>query len=223
MASTIVTRTISAAQENAISMANSQWARTLSIGTTWNVLRVGLRLHMGTTGANITGTPRFFVGLSSGTSNIFGDATTTHAVGMVTTIATWQDLGNGYYDPTFFSPAKRVNTTLTTGTTFGQSVIPAPASNANRTLCFIDITKGSPNFSFKHFCQSTGTTTDVSKATFLAQMEASTPSLAQHAYYGPQTLAVDEATNGFLDSVCVAWDRAAAAIEICDIAVTRFS
>lgn len=223
MASTIVSRTISAANENAISMVNSQFARTLTIGTTWNVIRVGLRLHMGTTGADLTGTPRFFVGLSKGTTNIFGDSTTDHAVGMVSAAATWTNGGTYYYDGSLFKPAKRVSTTLTVGTTFGQSVIASPATSANRCLCFIDITKGSPNFSFKHFCQATATTTDVSVATFMAQMEASTPSLAQHTYYGPQTLAVDESVDGYLDSVCVAWDRAALAIEICDLAVTRFS
>lgn len=224
MASVIKVRTISAATETAIQMANSQWARTLTIGTTWNVLRVGVRMHMATIGANLTGTPRLFIGMCSGTANIFGDATTTHAVGMLTNTATWLDnAGGGYYDTSFFSPAKRVAAVISTGTSFGQTLIAAPATAANRNLFFIDITKGSPNFSFRHFGQATGVTTDVSAATFLTQMEASTPSLANHTYSSSQTLAVDEATDGFLDSVCIAFDRVSTPIEICDVAVTRFS
>lgn len=224
MASVIKERTISAATERAIQMANSQWARTLTIGTTWNVLRVGVRMHMATIGANLTGTPRLFIGMCAGTTNIFGDATTTHAVGMVTNASVWTDnAGGGYFDASFFSPAKRVGSTLSTGTAFGQTLIAAPASAANRNLFFIDITKGSPNFSFRHFGQATGVTTDVSAATFLTQMESVTPSLANHTFYGAQTLAVDETADGFLDSVCIAFDRVSTPIEICDLAVTRFS
>ena len=45
-ASTIINRTISAASQNAIHMANSTWARPVAFPSTWNVIRVGCRMRL---------------------------------------------------------------------------------------------------------------------------------------------------------------------------------
>jgi hypothetical protein len=222
MASVIKTRTISLATETAIQLSNSQFARTLSIGSAWTTIRVGLRLHMDTTGGNLPGVPILFFGLCSGTTDIFGDASVTHCVGAISD-DTWLVAGNVYYASSMLKPACKYGTTLTKGTSFGQSAIPSTITAASRVCWFVDITKGSPNFSLKVFTQHTATIADISVATFLQQMEAATPALAQHQYIGPQTVAVDEATYGYFDSVNVAWNQTTPVVEICDLAVARLA
>lgn len=225
MASVIKVRTISAVTETSIQMVNSHFARLISIGTGWNKVRVGIRLHMEDTGVDAVSTPRFAMGFCSGTANQFGDATTTHFVGILSDAATWSVApGVRYAAANMFKPAKKVGVTTTLGATaFGTVFIPAPASTANRNLMFVDITKGSPNYSFHQFATSATPTTDVSAATFLSQMELATPSLTEHTYYGPQTLAVDEGADGTLDAINFSWDRTNPYIEICDIAVAILS
>ena len=225
MANTIISRTISGSPDHAIRMLNGQFARTLSIGTSWTTIRVGVRWHMENTGADITGTPLLAVGLCAGTTNILGDATTDHWVGGITQAASFtNNAGDFYFGTPLFKPAKKVNTTLTTGTSFGNGVITTPVTIANRIPMFIDITKGSPNFSLRQFILTSGTELgDVTPSEFLGLMESSTPVRTGYTFHAAQTIAVDEGTDGFLDSVNIYWDRAAAAVEISDIAVARFA
>lgn len=223
MASLIKVRTISAATETAIQMANSCYARTILIGTTWNVLRVGLRWHMDNTGASLS-TPEFAFGVCDGTTNIMGDASVDHFVG-VRSSGLWS-FQTTFYNNTSFQPAKKVGATVTTGTTLVQNasiacnctVDPSP-----RGFIMVDITKGSPNFSFvlSHLNNQVGA--NVTASEFLQQMELATVTQTGYLTTASQTLAVSEAGDGFLDSVNVSWNRSTPVIEVTDIAVTRFS
>lgn len=225
MANTILLQTISGNPDHSISMSNGQFARTLSIGTTWTTIRVGVRWHMDNTGADLTGTPRLAVGMCAGTTNIFGDATCDHFVGGLSNAASFtNNAGDFYFGTPLFVPAKKVVSTLTTGTAFGNGVITTPASIANRVPMFIDLTKGSPNFSLRQFILTSGTDLgDVSLSDFLGLMESPAPARTGYTYHAAQTIAVDEATDGYLDSINIAWDRAAAKVQVCDIAVARLA
>src|ERR1041385_4377365 len=242
MALPIVTsRTISGSVDNRAKLANSNIARTWSsyVGTNWTTIRIGCRLSITDSGANIISTPRFAFGICSGTSNIFMDATTTHFFGIVSYNATWTRttspvkymLGNGSYFDSGIAAAKRIGSTLTTDA-FSNSPFPGATylfdsadGNGNRVVLFLDITKGSPNFSIKPFYyKGGGTPVDVSTDTFLANMEYTSPAITGHAIGNEtKTMAIDEATNCYFNAVNIAWDRTTPAIEISDVAVVRFS
>lgn len=223
----IKTRTISSATETAIQLSNGQFGRAIGIGTSWNTVRVGLRWHWTQDGANHT--PKLFIGLCSGTSNMFGDATTTHAAGVYSNAATFTFAAtpNRYTVGNQWVPAKRVGSTITTGSvmSLGTSTYHADAlaNAADRDIFLVDIVKGSPNFTFKIFACGTSVA-DISTATFLAQMEQATPAITN--YLGPSagtTLAVSEGTDGTFDTVNVSWDLTSINVEICDIAVAIIS
>lgn len=226
MASVIKVRTISSQQEVAIQVANSCFARKLSIPAGWQTVRVGLRLHMDNTGAGLS-TPQFGFGLCSGSVNIFGDASVGHFLGAVSS-GPWS-FQTTFYNNTSFQPAKKVGSTLTAGTTFTQNaaVQSGAASNtADRALLFVDITKQFPTpslYTLNLFYLANTSGVDVSAATFLQVMEEVTPSLASHGYSSGQTIAVDESVDGTFDSINVSWNRTTPFIEICDIAFARLA
>jgi hypothetical protein len=63
---------------------------------------------------------------------------------------------------------------------------------------------------------------DVTLATYLAQIVLASPSITNHAAESA-TLAVDEASNGYFDSVGFSWNRTDALIELSDVTVVRLS
>jgi hypothetical protein len=197
--------------DKVVRMTNARFARMpiASIFSGWTTLRVAVYCKMNDSGADVGGTPRFAFGLCSGTSNIPGDATCTHFCGVMTGLVTWTrstaavrySMTNGWY------PAKVVGTTFS----FGASNFSNSSNTTFHTtapqLLFIDITKGSPNYSFKMFYYSGGATAPTpSQSDFLAQSVAGSPAFTNHVYSGSAiTLAVDEATNGTFDAACVWW------------------
>lgn len=231
MACTILSRTISAVEDKRIVVSNSQWARPLPMGSNWTKIRFGLRWHIRDSGANLAGTPRMALGFCNGSTNLFGDATTTNFVGLRTNETTWTRTSANRYlvNGSTWQLTKKVNTTITTGlglwtTTQWGIGLGAAVPSADRTVFFFDLTKGSPNYTFDGFSwQNTGAApADVSKATFLEQMEvAGTPSIPGHAMSNvTQTLAVDESA-GVFDHCTFFWDRTTPEMEICDIAIAR--
>lgn len=200
----------------------------MPIGTSWNKLRIAMRWSMRSSGANITGTPRLVFGLCSGSSNPFGDATTTHFIGCRSGAATWTLAGARYaFGGNAWFPIKKVGTTITEGTTFTATAtcvgLGAITNTADRTLFFLDITKGSPNYTFNVFNNTEATVADITLTTFLAQVEVEAAVVANHAFRTAQTLAVNEGTDGTLDHINFHWDRTAPEPEICDIAIARFA
>src|SRR5207247_6157852 len=94
--------------------------------------------------------------------------------------------------------------------------------STTRNIFIVQITKGSPNFTLDH-CGPIGFEglNDKSKTQLTNAMELGTiaginTALSYTAHSQP-TLAVDESTNGTLNSICVAWDRTAAKLHISDL------
>jgi hypothetical protein len=224
MASTIQSQTIGSA-DLCIALAASQFGRAHGCGDNWNTLRVALNYNVETTGASLAGTV-LRVGLCKGTANMPGDATTDNSYGIKFQQA-WLYLAGppvryAQYttgDPFAFT---RVGTTETTSVTNVQPLISAVSSC--RCSLFVDIIKGSPNYTFKMLFLS-GTAVDVTPAAFLGQISAVTPALTNHTYSSPTgtSLAVNTGLNGVLDTVYVGWNTLTPRIFIGNLAVVRLA
>jgi hypothetical protein len=231
MGSTIKLRTVSSVADKRIVLSNSHFCYPVPLGL-WTKARIGIRVNMTDTGANF-GAAVFAAGLCSGSANIYGDVSTTHFVGCVSADTQWDRLAfiSGIYTthlgPVVSFATKKVGTTETRTSNGGGSgpgpfvsCYSAAADPQKRKLYFVDITKGSPNYTI--FCLRSDLTADPdpSKADFLAQMIAATPSYSGHSYCDTaRTIAVDEATDGTLDHVNFSWNVTDPKIEICDWAV----
>lgn len=225
MAITILERTISAVVDKRIVVSNGTWVRPIPFGTTWSQLRFGIRVHMRDSGANLTGTPRFVMGVCSGSSNIYGDATTTNFAGIRTNNATWTRVATDYSVTTnAFAPTKRIGSTITDGTLLNTTLRfnnGAAAATADRGVFFVDINKGSPNYTFDIFRAGTSVA-DISRTVFLEQMEIAAPAITNYTSVTTAAFAVDE-TAGNFDHISFFWDRTTPEMEICDIAVARLA
>lgn len=226
MGVTILSRTVSSVEDKRARVANAVFARKISIGNSWNKIRIGLRLSFEDSGANITGNPALVVGVCSGLTALYGEASVTNFAGVYLSAVQWNRGSGGSYAwygaTNSCYPMKKVGTTQTTGvTTITSSNGPWFGASPNlRDIYFVDILKGSPNYSF--YCFWSNSLSDVTIANFKTQMEAATPVLADHFYSGPQTLAVDESAGNF-DSICVHWNHTVPAMEISDFAICKLS
>ena len=120
-------------------------------GDSWNTLRVAISIAVEDTGANIPGVV-FRMGLCHGTTNMPGDVTTDNSYGLEFITGFQRNAG----PPVNFvsllrrSPFRRVGSTLTTGATSWFTGL-IGVVNACRQVIFVDIIKGSPNYTFKVF------------------------------------------------------------------------
>lgn len=225
----ILSRIVSSVTDKRVVLSNSQFARALPFGTTWQSIRIGMRLDMRDTGADLSSTPRFWFGVCSGSTNLVSDATTTNFCGCATNVATWGRSATRYNKLTSgIVCATRVGSTnvFSSGGNVlsGSSIIQNQAASAaaDRGLWFIQITKGSPNYTYRCFYSQTDGAADRSHTEFLEQMEQVTPSLTGHAWSNAVVLATSEAAGAF-DHIMISWERTYPEIEISDIAVARFS
>lgn len=226
MATTIVQHTIGTTT-NYASQSNSRFARPLPFSTTWTKLRIAVRWGLTDSGANLTSTPGFAVGVCSGTSNIYGDATVTNFCGVINNAATLtRATGPIRYTGLGLRPGKKVNTTQTLGgTNVNASLYQFITIDASvRTALFVDITKGSPNYTFDIFYPTNSAVADISMANFLAQVELTTPALTNYTYSvtagSSQTLAVDESAGTF-DTLNFYWDRTVSTLDSDELYIVR--
>lgn len=239
MSQTTLSRTVSTVDDIRVGLNNSSITRLLSVGTTWNYLRVGIRASIDPAIYNTNNLGKsIFLGVCSGTSNGWnnGVATTTHAVGLLAPAignasnAPASSTSGGVNGFVFYntSGAKRVGTTITeSGVVLINTTFLHANSDYRAGMWLVDIEKKtSPTaWNIKSFQMTSLTATPhLTKESFLSYM--STPyaslSLGNYGTSATSTLAVDEATNGYLDSVNVFSDMNGN-VEISDVAVARFS
>lgn len=206
MASFITSSLTSEGTNYAIKMSNSTFARPLTIPSTWQSIRIGIHLWMPPDNSSPTGTPRFAFGLSSGTSNQVGDSNTTHFVGVITNSNTWTKSGSFSYNSIAFAPCVKVGTTMTTGSNMtGDSRLGISSSLA--CLWALEITKGSP-YTFKLWAPSViANNLGITTTQFNIAMNAAKDGITLGSVGTPQTLAVNEATNGTLNAINFWWNR----------------
>lgn len=230
MGASIISRVIGGVNETRIELNCGQFGRPVTLPTGWNVVRVGIRLDM-TNIASFISFPQFNMGLGHGTTNMIGDATTDHFVGMQVsdqwdyTAGPPQHYTQHYGNRTYAT--KRVGTTTTfsasTMATFQDIGCGAAAGEAHRSMLFVTFTKGSPNYTLSNFwCVAAGGL-DVTQAQFLTQMVAAVPAYANHSNSAARAIAVDEAVDGTLNAVQLYWAHNGALINICDLAVAFIS
>lgn len=237
MSQTTLLRTISAVDDIRVGLNNGTLTRLLSIGTTWNYLRVGIRASFETSVYNNVLGKTVFLGVCSGTSNGWnnGATTTTHAVGVVGPSTPYLGSypisytnggiqGIGFYAP---KGAKRVGTTVTESSTAAGTFYFNAHSDYRSQMWFVDIEKKtSPTaWNIKSWGSSDPNVAHTTKTTFINYMTTPYASLSLTGYTGGSTspLTVDEATDGYLNAVNVFSEITSGNFEISDIAVARFS
>lgn len=240
MAVTILSRTISSVLDKKLVLSNSQWAAKLSIGTSWNEIRIGLRYAMTDGAALLPGPPRLYLGMlsspASGLTNGPLGSSCSHWVGTVSNVgvAFARTTAPVKYEYLPFI-AKKVGSTLTTGASYFSHFISADPGTV-RSAVIVRILKGSPNFTVGFCgadlaagvvdCSLSALKTAMVVATFTDSDESLETSLGLGATAfssSNTTLAVDESTNGSLDSICVAWDRFSNSIEFSEILFAKIS
>lgn len=215
-------------EDRRLVLTNAQAARVLAVGSTWNSIRIGIRFAFDDTGANLTGTPNFLVGMLSNPVEAGGmlsngplsGAATSHFIGIRNTDATWTRSA-GYYsiDANTFQATKKVGSTTSNGSAVltGQTSVMEAAPATNHSIMIVFLIKGSPWTVY--FARNASTSeTHKTQADLITALEASDPYATLGYAATPQpTLTVDEATDGYLNAVCVAWDRTTPALRIADV------
>lgn len=217
--------------DNAAQITNSNWARKVYIPPSWNVIRLGIKFHTTSTGANLTPTTTlgFWMGLCSGTTAIKGDAIPKHFLGVrVQATGDWVfNGGNPRYILTNGTTTVYETTVGATIATTDASIGMVICANADgvspdRTGLILEITKGFPNYSLRLLAIGGNASVDypTNIGTFLRKMRMKdldlidTNSLQITAF---KTIAIDEPTNGFFDSVNFYWNLSAISAEICNL------
>ena len=220
-------------------LANEEFARTLAIGTDWNKIRLGLLLAVPLDGTNNLPGTALMLGVCSGKTNPYGAASTTNFVGAalhgstggVTTGTLTYSAGSGnpYFSSGGFWPAVRVGVDLTSGTGVAAAFVLTSnaGSTQRRSPLYVDIQKGSPNYTITRWAPSTGQgqfqSGDCSSAEFLASLELPTPTwLGINLTSSAGTVAASE-TPGALDTVDVFWNKSAFPLEVYALAAYRMS
>jgi hypothetical protein len=205
-----ITTTFSGGNDIALQLGQEEWVRTLAIGSSWNYIRIGVLVQM--TGTATTSGTSFAIGMCAGTALPFGNASCQNFVGVnfpgnfgyfANAPYPYWGLGN-----TNAFACKKLGSSITSAATnlpdsIGMSFQTA-GGTARRGILFVDIIKGSPNYTIGLMASSTAyANVDFTVANLLYGM---TQPFANNwtcgggqIYYGnnAQTLACDETAGGF--------------------------
>jgi hypothetical protein len=143
----------------------------------------------------------------------YGSVSTVNLVGARTLGASWTRNAG---PPVYYSIAspcweiiKKVTTTVTQLSQISAVRIMTGAS-AYRQLLILEITKGSPNYSFKFFHPASGPPVDVTDALFLQVMESASldsPPTMPSAYTATASSGAMSEAAGALNNIFVYWER----------------
>lgn len=227
MAQSILSRTISAANDNRLVLRSGQATRKFDFGNNWTKIRIGLLLSFDAA-ASILGTPRFFFGACNYAGGGWGSATTANSIGLWSTVTSWPlaltpaVLGGVGGAAIMLNGAKRIGSTVTTTGNGLTNVSAAPASV--RSAWFLEITKGSPfnllaaGPSNQAAAQTNVTDAQFYDSIFAALMGDINTIIPGYHNMGIGTLTIDEGTNGILDALNIYWDRSVP----CELSHVRF-
>lgn len=235
-----------------LTIGNEEYLRKLAIGNNWNSLRIGAMLAITPDGTNnITGC-KLMIGVCSANATFantagYSAASTTNYIGAdlycpgntgTPETATYQaGSGNPYFycaNGTYGVPTsirRRVATTDTFATIGGNAQRPIAAagvgSTLRRTPIYVDIIKGSPNYTVNVWnCQQGNSATDFGHTHFLTGFETSTPVLNGVTFTqitgSPGVIACSESAGNF-DTVSLFWNRDSFPLEVYAIGVRRLT
>jgi hypothetical protein len=235
MATLITSRTVGSVVDRRVVLNNSHIARVFSIGTNWNEIWIGGRYCFEDSGSNISGTPLLKMGLASdpnaGFTNGPLNSTCKHFIGvrnvqatvvrLTTTLIRYQFVMRGL---------KKIGSTVTeaslfSGATGTNEVSAVPATI--RSAWILRVLKGSPNFTIQFIVVQTAHTDIPSSDTIISAMQTANLDAAAAVFNavagggyndtGAVTLAVDEATNGYFNAACMAWNQSAIDVEFSEL------
>lgn len=245
MASTIVSRTVGVTPDQRISLNSSTGARIIAIGTSWTRLRLGFRFSVTDSGASLAGVDNaLYVGVmagpNAGATNGPNSGVCPHFFGATTNSLSTFTRNVG--PPIRYSAAmvgSRIIAgveTLTAQLAPTKSVSAQPADNV--TILIVDILKGSPNFTIT-VTSSLTPLTNTTQAQLLESMAFSgamtasstttkaagwlnrTLGVGNYTSSNSTTLAINEAVDGFFDSVVLSWNKATINWEFSDVVVAK--
>ena len=241
---TIGSRTFNLLEDKYLTLANEEYLRRLAIGSNWTKLRLGAMLALPPNGTENLTLCSLTLGVCAGATPFSGTqgyaaASTGNFIGIDIcsdnsggsgqgTLTYNAGTGNPYYSSSFSGARRRVGTTdsFAANTTLSHAVAINTGTLQRRTLLYVDITKGSPNYTVKYYPE-TGTLAqlDFTPAHFLDGLEQSgTPTVNGQTLSAGNalTLACDE-TAGVFDSVSLYWNRGAFPLEVYALAAYRMA
>lgn len=234
---TIVSKTVGDETGNRASIANGYIVRPHGQGNDWTRMRIGVRLQMNNTAANLTN-PSLFVGLCSGTSSAVGATTPLFGLGHWRVNETWTYAGASGGNMTRYVAGngngwgavagRVVNGTqnLYRGCNDGSdtSAFGADDTAPSRRMFFVNIKKSGNNFvqPWAFYPNGIAESPDVTQADFITQMKfvgvnyTNTFSNHRQCYTDNSTAYVTNANP--LDCVNIWWNFSTPQIQILEIA-----
>lgn len=239
--SSFVTTAFSDGNDISLQVNREEWVRTMTIGSSWTHLRIGI-LYQITGTADIAASNGFAMGVCSGTAHPFADpVTTTNFIGIYANngLHFVSNAPNNWWQFTnsMLFGATKVGTTLTTSATnFADSVgmfATVVGGTNRRGILYLDITKGSPNYTLGITLPINGgsaTSTDFTINTLLRGMNETFGSILNTEYPGffnngntpDSTMAASEGPGGF-DTVNIYSNLLNNPMEIQEVAVQKIS
>ena len=243
MSASIISRTYGGITDHKLVLSQDECGRSMSIGSTWNQIRVLMRFTVNCNGlTSNTYSPSFFFGLCSGTTDMVA-GNTTNFLGLETrTDGAWiytagspPYLAVGYES---FYATKKVGTTVTNaGATIGYGNF--VADTGTRNVLGFEITVGSPNYTVGIYSTYAlaAIPHDMLYSEMFIALQADSPlncarALTDFAHgtvggpnyydYESKAIAFDQSA-GALDTVNLWWGLTAHTFEISDIMYKRVS
>lgn len=235
----IGSRLFNAVGDKYVSLANEELVRTLQIGTDWTKLRIGVLLAVTPDGTNNLASAALMMGVCSGTTNPYGAASTTNFVGAAFhasapgatsgTLTYNANSGNPVFTSVGTWPATRVGTTLgnATGSATAFMLTTNTGSPQRRSPLFLDITKGSPNYTVVRWTPSSSQSSflngDCTLGELLNMLEVVSPTWLGIALSSISATIAASETAGAFDSVDLFWNKAGFPLEVYALAVARLA
>lgn len=255
MPATILSRVINSVTDNRVVLASGQFVRPVTLPSTWDKIRLAMRYtytRLDTSITQLWSNPFGAFGFCKGSTTMILDNSTDcffgwTSFGGITTNTNNYNINLLQSGTTYINIAGQQSAgnaagsywTKKEGTTYtnviynqngGRYMYPIASAVADlrHFMFFIDIQKGSPNYS----CTSTAILSsgtpqislsggyELSQSDFLYQAELEYPSYSNHTT--TPNVGVLAAPTQTLDSVCVAWNRYVWKLEITDLAVVIF-
>lgn len=210
-----------------MTLANEEFVRPLSISNNWTKLRLGLLMAVTPDGTNNLSTVLFSLGICSGQANPNGSSNTTNWVGAFInsggSLTYTANSGNPYFGCQLTNFGKRVVNTNTLSAPGGAGTLGTNTGTIQRrTPWYVDITKGSPNYTFQSFASS-NLSVDYPFYSFLDGMEQASGATINGVAFNASnstTVAVSEGP-GIFDTFDVLWNKSQFPLEIYAMAVYR--
>ena len=238
MSRAIDTITVSSIEDRRLVLGNAHCARVLQVGTDWTTLRMGFRFTFADSGGNLTAPNLKFGLLASPAGDLANGAltsSTSHFLGLsYVSNATRNTSPTRYTAGANWSMVRRIGSTNNSGTGSPGAVGNYSATPEQRCCLIIQATKGSPNFTSNGITPISTAVPDVSLTLLQSAMEQTTMANAEttlnaalggthYDLAGNVTHAIDEAANGYFNSIYLGWAFTVPKIQVSDIVFAKIA